>query len=287
MNGMKTDEDFYLEVLSLLSEGFESERLKELDILAAKAGNGNILLSDEQVETISQRVADFIEYPEFYNSISTLIAGITISCNKSVIEQFEKRIEAPTTAQIPDGHKLKWLPNVQFEHLRKLGAVTGDEKALYSDLLVVHFGDRLSTRIGNAYLTNKRILIAGNINNAIIGNSSTYRLCYPDLSEKAFYGLIDFLDYHRISELKNNWGMRGKYISFNYETSYLQEKGRTLYGPLFFKMDLPTSTKVKQGQLKIDIIPLRQNHPTLSEGEFRKKRQDKLYELLNDAIGSS
>ncbi|MDF1537604.1 MAG: hypothetical protein P1Q69_01705 [Candidatus Thorarchaeota archaeon] len=217
---------------------------------------------------------------EDYYFVTTSLSRLVLLCNKSSFSQFKSIIDSPLadlTLVHPD---LRWESNLEFKYLQMAGVVDDDELGHYTDLAYVHIGNRLSTRIAKFYLTNKRMVLVGPFDTAQVGNSSVFRLHYPDMLDKPYHAIIDYIDYNMISDLDNKWSWKGKLISFNYDTSYMQEKSRVLYGPLFFKMDLPKSIKNKQGQLKIDIMLMSRPHPTIDADTFTRNRQEKLHEYL-------
>lgn len=77
--------------------------------------------------------------------------------------------------------------------------------------------------------------------------------------------------------IRSDYGFLKKQVTIEYNTMYIKEKGRTLYDPLFFKMDLATKTNVMEGSIDV-IVYITEPMDT------RKKRQEELERRVHELI---
>ncbi|MDF1541230.1 MAG: hypothetical protein P1Q69_20195 [Candidatus Thorarchaeota archaeon] len=277
-----TNEGLYNEVLSILDKDYTGNRVTALSGIMSRSAQGEFELTDEQCDTIEQELAESINWEGNYDNIVVYVPAILSNCKGQYrLDRFDTVIESLGNESYPEDSPMRWFNNLRFDYLKRAGVVDQDELPYYAEFAYVSFGNPLGIRISRCYLTDRRMVLVGPFDAAKVGNSTVYRLHYPGMLERPYHALVDYIDYSRMSELKNKWSLTGKYISFKYNTSYIQEKARVLYGPYFFKMDLSSSSKVKQGQLQINISPVPVSRPVEDEGAFRKRRQETLYERLS------
>ncbi len=173
---------------------------------------------------------------------------------------------------------------IRFELLRHNSIVAPDETPLYYDFVSMFPGDDKAYRKGSVILTNKRILMFGAHNGPVFHDATVFRLLYSDLENHQYLESIDYLELDRIESVTSEWSWSKKQIVIQYNTRYLKEKGRTIYGPLFFKADLPKKVTVEEGVLPI-IIRLDNLHFPDAPKDFLRKRQVELIRRINEARG--
>ena len=57
----------------------------------------------------------------------------------------------------------------------------------------------------------------------------------------------------RIRSIRSDYVFLKKQFPIEHHTKYVKEKGRALFGPLFFKMDLATKTSIEEGFIDVLI----------------------------------
>ena len=109
---------------------------------------------------------------------------------------------------------------------------------------------------------------------------------YENWEELSFIHSYDFLDFTGIKNVKSKWGFGKKTIEIEYMTKYAEEKGKTLFGPYFFKFELPKVSKFKEGVLRIEIELEKFHLKGIPKGH-RKMRQERFVEYFQEKISLS
>ena len=104
-------------------------------------------------------------------------------------------------------------------------------------------------------------------------DSTTYRILYEDRESQPYLGSLDYIFLDKVQGIRSDYGLMKKRVTIEYHTKYIKEKGITFYGPLFFKADLPTKTKVEESPINVHI-------EMLSPGDTRKMRQEELVKRI-------
>ncbi len=136
--------------------------------------------------------------------------------------------------------------DLAIDLLTKAGVFESGEKVLYYDVGILGVQKKDVGRTGLLILTDRRIVAVGGFFTGL--RDKRHKLFYGDLREP-YLSTLDFVCLDKMTnfELKKD-GIRVRYVA-----EYIVEKDRTFYGPYFFKFDLPTSTKVKSGEVKLFI----------------------------------
>ncbi|MDF1541132.1 MAG: hypothetical protein P1Q69_19700 [Candidatus Thorarchaeota archaeon] len=161
--------------------------------------------------------------------------------------------------------------------MKRGGIIPEKTDTIYCDEVMVKFGGGDSTREGYAILTDSQIILAGRYNSRDIGRATGYQIYYNDYETKPYLASVDFIDYNRIESVEPKWKFTSKGIALKYRTKYVKTKSRVLYGPLFFKFDLPKKINAIDGVLDITV----QSNPYHKESKKRHEATSKkLLELM-------
>ncbi|MDF1541289.1 MAG: hypothetical protein P1Q69_20495 [Candidatus Thorarchaeota archaeon] len=166
--------------------------------------------------------------------------------------------------------------------LRQRNMIAFDEFPVFSENATMHFESHLCSRVGAITLTDRQMIVHGAFDYLPVGNNPMIRPFYEEGKGKPILDAIDFFDYHNIENIQLIWNWKKKSIEVKYRTKYIESKERILYGPLFFKAGLPSSAKIKEGALTLEItmrdVPWR--------GPGKKERAEKFYRKLKELSGS-
>lgn len=161
------------------------------------------------------------------------------------------------------------IPEAIAEALSQAGVFMEGEVLHYCDYGDLSLKNRENIRKGFLFLTNQRLLTVGALQGPLFHDTTAYRILYDDRESQPYLGSLDYIHLNRIRSIRSDYGFLKKQVTIEYDTKYIKEKGRTLYGPLFFKADLPTKTKIEEGPIDV-LIQITEPMDT------RKMRQEEL-----------
>lgn len=235
----------------------------------------NAQLTSEQCDSLDHRI--FQSLSENYNdSLVWLTLLILPRADESRLSDITFS-NGPFEEEVPKN----LLTEDYFIHiLKKEGILEADEEPLYWDQTITNFDSRLSTWIGHTTFTDRRLVIRGTYSSIPTGYGTLKRIYHDGMQDKSYLQNLEILEYGGVSDIKMEWSWRSKKVEFMYLTKYLEEKARTLYGPLFFKAQLPSSIKVKEGKLLVEVIFDKRAPAGRDPVEFRKNRTTKYYNRL-------
>ncbi len=165
------------------------------------------------------------------------------------------------------------IPEAIAEALSQAGVFMEGEVPRYYDSVDMSLKNRENIRMGFLFLTDRRLICVGVLQGPLTHDSTAYRILYDDLESQPFLGSLDYIYLDRIRGIRSDYGFLKKQITIEYHTKYIKEKGRTLFGPLFFKLDLATKTSAEEGP--IDVL-IQMTEPM----DTRKVRQEELVKRI-------
>lgn len=274
------------DVFTQLLEQFDRP-VAEHDLAAMRAAelldeviNRNARLTNEQCDILDHRI--FQSMGENYNdSLVTISLYILLSANKG-------RWDDIIFSNGPFEEKVlrNYLTEDYFINiLKREGVLAADEQPLYWEYILMHLGNRLSSRYGHTTFTNRHLVIRGPFSGVSMGGNPINRLYYDRIEWKPYLENLDILDYDRMSNLNMKWSLFSKKIEFRYKTRFLEAKERVVYGPLFFKAQLPVSVKLKEGSLLVEIMFISDAPEGRKPSEFRKERAVQFFGRLKQCCG--
>jgi hypothetical protein len=237
--------------------------------------NRNARLTNEQCDILDHRI--FQSLGENYNdSLVWTTMVILLSANETRWTDI-----AFSNGPFEEEASKNILTEDYFIHiLKKEGVLEPDERPLYWGFTTTHFDSRLSTWFGHSIFTDRNLVIRGTYSGVHVGNNTIKRIYHEEMQDRPYLQSVEILEYRGISDIKMEWSWHSKKVEFMYSTKYLEDKARILYGPLFFKARFPSSTKVKEGKLLVEVMFSARAPAGQNPAEFRKKRATKYYDRL-------
>ncbi|MHA2188075.1 MAG: hypothetical protein ACW99V_07530, partial [Candidatus Thorarchaeota archaeon] len=156
-----------------------------------------------------------------------------------------------------------------------------EEKPLYFDYFTTGIGEGFNrVRSGGVIVTNQRLLSIGADMISTTKYIHRYDIFYPDIQEKAYYGVLDYIDLKNIIFSENRYGRFTKRIELELrEIEWIKSSPRHFYGPLFFKAQLSDKVEVSRGRFKIALKPF----PIEGFEKRGKERQQRLFDEIESA----
>ena len=145
----------------------------------------------------------------------------------------------------------------------------------YYDVAHLSLKNKEVIRMGYLFLTDRRLICVGGLQGPLFHDTTAYRILYDDRESQPYLGSLDYIYLDRIRSIRSDYSFLKKQVTIEYHTKYIKEKGRTLYGPLFFKMDLATKTSVEEGSIEV-LIQITEPMDT------RKTRQEELVRRVQE-----
>jgi hypothetical protein len=135
-------------------------------------------------------------------------------------------------------------------------------------------------RHGGVIVTNQRLFSIGADVISTTKYMHRYDIFYPDIQEKAYYGVLDYVDLKNIIFSENRYGRFTKRIELELrEIEFIKSSPRHFYGPLFFKAQLSDKVDVGRGRFKLSLQP----SPLEGFEKRGKERQQRLYDEIESA----
>ncbi len=79
--------------------------------------------------------------------------------------------------------------------------------------------------------------------------------------------------------------LKNSSVRIQYHTRYVKTKGTTIYGPYFFRWDLPGTYSIEEGILEITIV-LRKQYSKAFPKDWIKTRGQNFFKTLEDLRAS-
>jgi hypothetical protein len=169
------------------------------------------------------------------------------------------------------------VPELMVEALSRAGVFKEGEIPTYYDEADMSLKNKEAIRMGFLFLTNQRLICVGGLQGPLFHDTTAYRILYDDRESQPYLGSLDYIYLNKIRGIRSDYGFLKKQVTIEYHTKYIKDKGRTLFGPLFFKMDLATKTSVVEGPIDV-LIQITEPMDT------RKVRQEELMRRIEHLI---
>ncbi|MDF1540193.1 MAG: hypothetical protein P1Q69_14965 [Candidatus Thorarchaeota archaeon] len=275
------------ELFEILKGEDKGRVLKKLSDWGGDAGRAPPPVSDGEREALLSKARTLLE-EGFSNASSGLIHCIGVCTPRlDVLPLVHSSIP-----RLDSSAEFKWVMDTMhygeeyIAHVyRQWGIFKEDEHIILSDIAAIHFGNPNLFRVGTIFLTDQRLLVVGALNGPFLKNESSYRPLYDDWKSHPLLHMHDFVYLRNISAANSEWNRTSKFIRVRSYTRYAKEKGRTLYGPYFFKFDLPTTVKEEEGPLEL-LIELQDLPSSMFPKDWRKTRQDIITEKIQEQLGN-
>jgi hypothetical protein len=162
------------------------------------------------------------------------------------------KYEIPSPFKIEPIFKVKVFHphNIVISLLDDIGVYEAGEYPVYRDFGRLSLFDQHDTlRSGIIIVTNKRVLVVGSTIPS--PKSRTFRIYYPNWTKMPYIDAIDYISNQAIENVKPIAGS----VSAQWSGKYIESKKRVLYGPYFFKFDLPKEMKKREGSIDLFVSP--------------------------------
>ncbi len=169
-----------------------------------------------------------------------------------------------------------------FEFLQENNVLEDREKLEYCEIGDLFIGNKSIVRGGMLLFTDKRMVLFGRKGSPAFHDNEVYRLTYDGWEERPEVNCFDYIRYDDIESVELKYGSS---VIIKHRAKYLREKGTTLYGPLFFKFDLPKKVETRTGVLESEIRLM--DLVKKDKHRYNKARCEEIVKLLRTKIHSS
>lgn len=152
------------------------------------------------------------------------------------------------------------------------------ESVQYMERAFVEIGGFNRHRVGDIILTNTRFFIIGSEYIRTTSYAERNYLWYPDLTEKSYYGCLDYIPIEKIAGVEVKYGRKDtKLMLYLQDIDYIKVKPRYFHGPLFFKMRLSDKVVQKAGTLDLAVRFIKYKDETKEEHRARYERLKEIF----------
>ncbi|MDF1540945.1 MAG: hypothetical protein P1Q69_18765 [Candidatus Thorarchaeota archaeon] len=275
------------ELFEILKDEDKGRVLKKLSDWGGGAGRAPPSINDDERWVLLSEARTLLE--EGFSSTSSGLINCIGTCEPrpDVLPLIHSSIP-----RLGPSAEFKWVMDIMhyteeyIAHvLKQWGIFKEDEHIILSDIGALHFGNPNLYRVGTIFLTDQRLLVVGALNGPFLKNESSYRPLYDDWESHPLLHMHDFVYMRNISGIRPEWKRSSKVIRVQSRIRYAKEKGRTLYGPYFFKFDMPTTVKEEEGPLEL-LIELQDLPSSMFPKDWRKTRQTIITEKIQEQFGN-
>ncbi|MFQ5832684.1 MAG: hypothetical protein ACE5H4_08285 [Candidatus Thorarchaeota archaeon] len=154
-----------------------------------------------------------------------------------------------------------------------------DETIVYHDRVRLQLHKPPNGRVGDLFLTNKRIFVLGRRNLYDSKGPDIYQIIYPDLNEKKHFIGLDYIDLESIKRFVT----KKDRIDITAHLTYGRAKSTTIHGPLWVKLEFPKKITMTTGDFHLRIEPGVILKKYAREGWDEKKRIARLSQAIEKA----
>jgi hypothetical protein len=265
-------DDFYNRVVAALKIGNESERIARANELGFEVTREKIKLTDEQGSSLWRAAVESIKSGDSFG-FGFLTHVVSIGW------QNKPSLEVAMTQDSGSLSRKFNIPGAEARMLQEAGVFRQDESPSYWDRAHMYVGNKDIDRVGSLFLTDKRVVVVGELLSTGSQSTTSYRLCYDDWSKQPFLDAVDFVHMNqvRLISTEGNWRSHG--IELTVVTKYYEDKRESLSDTTFFRTGSPSKLEVIEGPVKI-ILEARK----LSGAEDPKVRHEALVRRLKQHI---
>jgi hypothetical protein len=260
-------------VIAALRIEDENERVTKANELGFEVTREKIKLTDEQGVSLWKLAVESIRSGDpFGFGFLTHIIGIGW--------QRKPALQVAMTQDEGSLSKRFNIPGAEAKLLQEAGVLQQNESVSYWDRAHMYLGDKEIDRVGSLFLTDKRILVVGELLSTAGRGGTVYRICYDDWERQPFLDALDYvyMNQVRLINAEGDWRSRG--IELTVATKHIKDKIQNLANPAFFKAKSPSSLAITEGPVKI-LLEARK----LSGAEDPKVRHEALLRRLKQHTG--
>jgi hypothetical protein len=143
----------------------------------------------------------------------------------------------------------------------------------------LYVGNRDINRVGSLFLTDKRVVLVGELLSTPGQGGTCYKLCYDNWNQQPFLDAVDYVYMSQVRLISTEGDWRSHGIELTVVTKYYEDKREKLSDPNFFRTGSPSKLKAIEGPIKI-VLEARK----LSGAEDPKVRHEALLRRLKQHI---
>jgi hypothetical protein len=266
-------EDYYERLIAALKIENENERVARANELGFEVTREKIKLTDAQGSSLWKLAVERIRSGDAFGF--GLLSHIV-----SIGWQNKPALDVATTQASGSLSKRFNIPGAEAKLLQEADVFRQDESVSYWDRAHMYIGSKDVDRVGSLFLTDKRIVVVGELLSAGWQGETAYRLDYEDWKRQPFLDALDYiyLSQVRLISVEGDWHSHG--IELTVVTKHYKETIQRLSRPDFFKTEVPSSLTAIEGTIKI-LLAARK----LSGAEDLKTRHKVLLQRLKQHYG--
>ena len=235
-------------------------------------------LSPDEGTSLLQRAKALFEEGDIMSG-DKLVRIVAYSTPREEIPHVPVHEVYPIKDEPPTYETLRYENDFLAYTFTEWGIISRDENVVIHDIGRILFGSPNLRRSDILFLTDRRLVCVGYVQGPYFHDKPSCRLLYDNWEELPYLHAYDFLMFDKIERIESKYGWGKKVVEMDYRTKYAEEKGKTLYGPYFFKYDLPKVKTIRDGLLRVEIelddLPFK-GFPK----DFRKTRQERIVEHI-------
>lgn len=269
---MSTD-DYYDRVIAALKIEDENERVARANELGFEVTREKIKLTDEQGGSLWKLAVERIRSGDpFGFGFLTHIIGVGWQ-NKPALQVAMTQDQGSLSKRFN-------IPGAEAKLLQEAGVLQQNESVSYWDRAHMYFGDKEIDRVGSLFLTDKRILVVGELLSTARRGGAVYRIYYDDWERQPFLDALDYIYMNQVRLISAEGDWRSHGIELTVATKHIKDKIQNLSNPSFFKAKSPISLTATEGPVKI-LLEARK----LSGAEDPRVRHEALLRRLKQHTG--
>lgn len=127
-------------------------------------------------------------------------------------------------------------------------------------------------RNGYIAISENRIYLLGREVIPAESYAERYYLWYPDLTEKSYYGCLDYVPLKNLLDARVRYGRLDKNLLLRFRNvDYIKSNPRTLYGPFFFKTRVSDKVQREHGEIQMTVRLPKHEEESRSEHKARHR----------------
>lgn len=262
------EENYYDRVVAALKIEDESERVTKVNELGFEVTREKIKLTDEQGKSLWKLALERVRSGDPFG-FGFLVHIVSIG--------WEDRPALAISMTQDSGSLSKRfnIPGAEAKLLQEAGVFQQGESVSYWDRAHMYFGDKELDRVGSLFLTDKRVLVVGELLSTGGQGGTAYRISYDNWEQQPFLDALDyvFMSQVRLISTEGDWRSHG--IELTVATKHYRDKVERLSSTSFFRTKSPSSLKAAEAPVKV-LLAARK----LSGAEDPKVRHEALLRRL-------
>jgi hypothetical protein len=260
--------DYYERVVAALKIENETERVAKANELGFEVTREKIRLTDEQGGFLWKAAVESIRSGDSF-AFGFLTHIVSIGW------QNKPTLEVSMTQDSGSLSRRFNIPGAEAKMLQEAGVFQQDESVSYWDRAHMYIGNRDIDRVGSLFLTDKRVIVVGELLSTAGQGGTSCRLYYDNWNQQPFLDAVDYVYMTQVRLIGTEGDWRSHGIDLTVATKYYEDKRENLSDPSFFRTGSASKLKAAEGPVKI-VLEARK----LSGAEDPKVRHEALLRRL-------